>query len=173
MACTLGTTRSSGQTQVVPVIRILAVGSPHGDDRVAWHVVERLRRKPLPGIEAVALSDPVRVLDYLEGCDRLVFVDACRSGAEPGTILRLVWPDPGLRERTSPSTHGFGMVRVLELADQLNWLPPYVVLIAIEADACCPTAEISPPVRRALPKLYRQVLAEARGQTTSAPARWK
>jgi hypothetical protein len=52
----------------------------------------------------------------------------------------------------------------LELADRLHRLPPSVVLIAIEAEACNPTAEISPSVRRALPKLYRQVLAEARAR---------
>jgi hydrogenase maturation protease len=144
------------------------VGSPHGDDQVSWHVVERLRRRPFPGIEAVALSNPVRVLDYLEGCERLILVDACRRGAEPGTVLRLVWPDDRLHEHAGFSTHGFGVVRVLELADRLHRLPPSIVLIGIEAEACYPTAEISPSVRRALPKLYRQVLAEARGRRRSA-----
>jgi hydrogenase maturation protease len=139
------------------------VGSQHGDDQASWQVVERLRRKPFRGIEAVALSDPIRLLDYLQGCERLILVDAYRSGATPGTILRLVWPDARLHEQAGSSTHAFGVVQVLELARQLQWLPPYVILIGIEAETCDPTAEISPPVRRALPKLYRQVLAEARG----------
>jgi hydrogenase maturation protease len=152
-------------------VRILAVGSPHGDDQAAWHVAERLRRKPLPGVEAVAVSDPVRILDYLGGCERLVLLDACRSGAKPGTVLRLVWPDPRLHERAGSSTHGFGVVKVLELADRLGWLPPSVVLIGIEAEACYPTTEASPAVRRALPNLYRQVLTEVRCRAPGVPVR--
>jgi hydrogenase maturation protease len=145
----------------MPHVAIIAVGSPHGDDQIAWRVVERLRQKPRRGIHATAVSEPARVLDHLEGCETLVLVDACRSGARAGTIHRLVWPDPRLRERDNASTHGFSVARVLELAAALGRLPPYVVLIGVEAQSCGPTAEMSPAVRRALPALYRQVLAEA------------
>jgi hydrogenase maturation protease len=156
-----------GRSGSPPAIHVLAIGSPHGDDQVSWHVVDRLGRNPLPGLHTAALNDPVGVLDYLEGCERLVLVDACRSGAEPGTVIRLVWPDARLQERESASTHGFGVVKVLELAAVLGDLPSHVVLIGVEALTCAPGAEISPPVRRALPRLYRQLLTEVLDWTTN------
>jgi hydrogenase maturation protease len=153
-----------------PEVSIIAVGSPHGDDQIGWRVVERLQRKFWPSIHATAVSEPVRVLDHLGGCETLLLVDACRSGAPAGAIHRLVWPDPRLREPDNASTHGFGVARVLELAAALGCLPPQVVLIGVEAQTCGPTAEMSPPVRRALPALYRQVLAEARRRTSGTRA---
>jgi hydrogenase maturation protease len=143
-------------------VSIVAVGSPHGDDQIGWRVIERLQRKPLPGVSAAAVSEAVRVLDHLEGCKTLVLVDACRSGARAGTIHRLVWPDPRLQGQDNVSTHGFSLLQALELAAALGHLPPHVVLIGVEVQACSPTAQMSLPVRRALPKLYWQVLADVR-----------
>jgi hydrogenase maturation protease len=139
---------------------IVAVGSPHGDDQIAWRVVERLRPKSVPGIQVVAVSDPLAVLDYVERCSTLILVDACRSGARAGTIHRFFWPDPRLQEQHYFSTHGFGVVKALELAAALGRLPAHVVLFGVEVQTCRPAAPMSFPVRRALPKLYRHVLAE-------------
>jgi hydrogenase maturation protease len=139
--------------------RILAVGSPHGDDRAGWEVVERLRREA-PGLDAAVLHDPVGLLDYLEGCTRLVLMDACQSGAEPGTIRRLTWPAAELKQTDGASTHGLGVVNALALAEALGRLPPRVILFCIEAWGCEPGAALSPSVRDALPKLYQRVLAE-------------
>jgi hydrogenase maturation protease len=141
--------------------RVLAVGSPHGDDRAGWEVVGRLRRE-VPGVDAAAIRDPVSVLHHLAGCTGLVVVDACRSGAPPGTVRRLAWPDAGLDGRGGHSTHGLGLAGALDLAAVLGRLPPRVILFGVEAQGCEPGAEISPPVRAALPGLYRRVLAEVR-----------
>jgi hydrogenase maturation protease len=164
MVATQGSTRKSA-------VRVLGVGSPHGDDQVAWKVVEHFRRKPIPGVDAIAVREPVRVLDHLEGCQRLVIVDATQSEAEPGTIIRPVWPAPEMHERSSRSTHGFGVDAVLKLADRLGWLPPSVVLIGIEIAACHPGTEVSPQVNGALPKLYETVLAEVRPKAKAATKR--
>jgi hydrogenase maturation protease len=148
----------------LPCVSIVGVGSPHGDDQIGWRVIERLQRKPLPGILAAAVSEAVRVLDHLEGCTTLVLVDACRSGARAGTIHRLVWPDPRLQGQDNVSTHGYGVMQALELGAAVDRLPLHVVLIGVEAQACSATDQMSLPVQRALPKLYRQVLAEVRRQ---------
>jgi hydrogenase maturation protease len=141
---------------------IVAVGSPHGDDQAGWHVVEQLRRLPLPDLRTAIVDDPLQVLDVLGGCTTLILVDACRGNAQPGTIFRLAWPDPRTQEQDSASTHGFGVSRVLALADTLGVLPPSVVLIGVEGDSYAPGVEMSAPVRKAIPELCRQVMAEAR-----------
>ncbi len=153
----------SGQSQVRPLLRVVAVGSPNGDDRVGWEVVERLRQElALAGVQTMVLRDPVSLVHHLEGCAGVILVDACRSGAEAGTIFRLTWPACELDTTGGPSTHGFGVAGALALAEALGRLPPQVVLLGVEAQACEPSGDLSAPVRGALPELCRQVLAEVR-----------
>jgi hydrogenase maturation protease len=142
------------------VVRILAVGSPHGDDRACWEVVEWLGQRPVPGVEAAVLAGPLDLLGLLEGCTRLVVVDACRSGAAPGTVVRIDWPDARLYGSAGPSSHGVGVAEALALAEALGKLPPRVTLIGVEVGICGPGAEMGPEVQAALPELYRQILEE-------------
>ena len=61
-------------------IRVVGVGSPHGDDRVGWRLVEDLAESAGAGVEAVAVTQPLGLLDHLDGCSVLIVVDACRAG---------------------------------------------------------------------------------------------
>ena len=61
-------------------VRVVGVGSPHGDDRVGWRLVEDLAESAGPGVEAVAVAQPLGLLDHLDGCSALIVVDACRAG---------------------------------------------------------------------------------------------
>jgi hydrogenase maturation protease len=142
------------------VMRVLAIGSPHGDDRVGCELLDRLRQQLPAGVEAETLAEPLALLEHLDGCSRLVVVDACRTGATPGTVIRLAWPDCGLSQDAGASTHGFGVAAALGLAQALGKLPPRVVLIGVEVEACGPGATLSPAVRAALPELCRRVLEE-------------
>jgi hydrogenase maturation protease len=137
------------------VVKVVGLGSPHGDDRAAWRVVEMLQAP-----EAVALGEPSRLLEHLDGCAKLVLVDACRSGRPPGTILRLSLPHAALGTFPGRSSHGLSVGAVLALAEQLGRLPPALVLYAIEAQSCEPNQELSPAVSAALAELCRRVRQE-------------
>jgi hydrogenase maturation protease len=141
-------------------LRVLGAGSLHGDDRAGWEVVRRLWQDALPGVEVVALGTPLDLLEHLEGAGRLVVVDACRSGAEPGTLLRLTWPGPGLVDSGGPSSHGFGVASVLRLARSLRRPLPTIVLLGVEGQSWGPGAGMSAPVKRALPELCERVRDE-------------
>jgi hydrogenase maturation protease len=149
--------------------KILAAGSWHGDDRAGWKIVGRLRPDLPPGVEALALADPLELLEHLEGCTHLVLVDACRTGAQPGTIIRLSWPDSELNSAAGSSTHGFGVAAALALAAALGRLPAKVVLLGLEVQDCGPGLALSGPVRAALPKLCQQVLREVQHQEGALP----
>jgi hydrogenase maturation protease len=138
-------------------VKVVGLGSHHGDDRAGWHVVEMLSG----AADSVVLGDPSQLLDHLEGCDRLIVVDACRSGQVPGTIFRFAWPpDAALATLTEPSSHGLGAATVLTLAETLGRLPPSVVLYAVEVQSCAPNEPLSPAVSAALPELCRRVRQE-------------
>jgi hydrogenase maturation protease len=77
-----------------------------GDDGVAQQVFDILRRnRPSlpPDVELIdAGTAGMEVMFRVRHARRVVIVDACRSGSEPGAIFRL----PG-REALTPPAHGF------------------------------------------------------------------
>jgi hydrogenase maturation protease len=144
-------------------IRVLAVGSPHGDDQVGWEIVARLHQRIPSGVEARTLSEPLELLDHLDGCDRLIVLDACRSGGKPGTTCRFRWPDERLDWQAGGSSHGLGVAAALSLAVSLGRTIPEVVLFGIEGRNWAPGEGLGPEVSEALPLLVEEVLAELRG----------
>jgi hydrogenase maturation protease len=115
---------------------VIGVGNAmRGDDAVGLEVA-RLLEGSLPA--GVALhtceGEPVALLDLWAGCDRVLLVDAMRSGAEPGTVRvfdAVVSPLPP--ELAGPSTHLVGVGEAIELARALDRLPERLEVHAIEA----------------------------------------
>ncbi len=149
-------------------IRVLGFGSTHGDDIAGWQLVERL--KHLPNVHAVAVRQTVDALDYFENCSTAILIDACTGGGIPGTLSRLVWPDPSICSRHARSTHGLGIGEVLQLAASLHVLPASVVIHGIEVDprTCRPGQPMSAPVLEAIDQLQRHVLHEHDRATSQA-----
>ncbi|MFY9253110.1 MAG: hypothetical protein WAO83_06630 [Fuerstiella sp.] len=86
---------------------LVAIGSPHGDDRVAWDVADLLASR-LPGtVSTKKASVPVNMIDWIDGVKQLHIIDACDGGGQSGSLLRCEWqPDssngwPGLERGTS------------------------------------------------------------------------
>ena len=65
----------------MPDFRILAIGSPHGDDQIAWCVADRLIRESPFRDRTECVASPWAVLDHLDASGPLIIIDACRSGA--------------------------------------------------------------------------------------------
>jgi hydrogenase maturation protease len=149
-------------------VRVVGIGSPHGDDQAGWRFVELLQRKDLPNTDVVAVRGAVAVVDCLQECRSAILVDACRSGAEAGSITRLVWPDARVSLQHGRTTHGFGLASALELAQRLRCLPGQVVVYGVEAECCDPGTEMSPAVQAALASLVRRVLDDIE-QATQVP----
>lgn len=99
------------------------------DDGAGHAVVERLGDD-----DAIAARDgAVEMVERMSGYDRVVLVDAVRSGAAPGTIHR--FEDGRCFPRAwGGSSHSIGLVEVLELAKALHTLPAAATVVGIEAD---------------------------------------
>lgn len=137
-----------------------AFGSPHGDDQVGWCVATSLQGRSGVAVRVVILAEGTGLLDVLPACEKLIVVDACRSGAPVGTVTRLDWPDPQVRRRHNHSTHGIGAYGALELAQQLGQLPPRVVLFGVEIAEYSPLSQMSPDVEAAIAPLQDVILRE-------------
>jgi hydrogenase maturation protease len=142
---------------------VVGLGSPHGDDRLGWVAVERLRPRLPAGVLALALGSGLELLDCLGDHDRAVVIDAVSPAGRPGTIRCFDWPCPELAARAPGSTHGLGLVEALRLAELLGRLPRRVAISTIEAQQTSPGAPLSESVMQALDMVVETVLLSLAG----------
>lgn len=143
---------------------ILGVGNLLlSDDGVGVRVVERLER-------ARALPEGVQTLDggtcgldlmqYLEGVDQLVVVDAANFGQPPGTIQRLEGDavPAFLAQKVSP--HEINLPELLFSAKLVGIYPSRVVVLGIQPESLEVGLELSPAVAARVDELAERALAE-------------
>ena len=140
--------------------RVIGVGSRNGDDQVGLQLVERLKgRGDLPA-DFIELDDPSNLLDHVDGCDRLIVIDSCVSGAAPGTVTRATWPDNCIDRRSTQSTHGLGIPTMLGIAESLGRLPPEVIVFGIEVGQCDAVSEMSEELKSCMDELEQKLADE-------------
>lgn len=105
-----------------------------GDEGAGIRVVEELgaRYAMPPEVEAIdGGTMGLELLPYLAGRRFLMIVDAVRTGAPPGTVVRLELAGSSgfFRERISP--HQIGIAEVLSVAALTGDLPGRIVLIGV------------------------------------------
>ena len=143
---------------------VLGMGNPIlSDDGVGLYVAERLQAGPMPDGVEVQLSEVagLRLLELVKGYDKVVIVDALRSGREPGEIVRYEAREFKGGHRYG-SAHSIGLHTALELGRQLGMpMPEDVTVFAVEAEDIETFGEdFSPPVAAAAEKVIDLVRAE-------------
>jgi hydrogenase maturation protease len=114
-------------------------------------------QSPVPIVKRSALSG-FYLLDELIGYDRVIVVDAVKTGAHPpGTVLS--FPFEALGTETGPSPHAVGLPSVVKLGRQSGViLPSEIHIVAIEVDDMESIAEgLTAPVRAAVPRAVAEV----------------
>jgi len=102
------------------------------------------------------------LVDLWSGFESVVLVDACASGAAPGTVLRFSADDAPLPARgMRSSTHAFGVPEAIELGRSLGRLPASVQVIAVEGLDFGPGEGLSPPVAAAVAAVAEDLRAGA------------
>jgi len=143
------------------------------DDGVGPLLIRRLwELGPPPGVRlADGGTAGMDVAFQIDGAAELIIVDACRTGAAPGTIFEV----PGEELETPPlqamNLHDFRWQHALAFD---RWLlkdrfPKKVTVFLIEAETLEPGIGLSPAVEKAMERLARELLrrvgadAHARG----------
>jgi hydrogenase maturation protease len=149
-------------------IRIVGVGSPLGDDALAWEIVQNLRQQQgLPSdLEVYMVEGGQRILDLLDGRGTLFLIDAIAAGTRPGAIHRFEWPHPRIETLRPGSTHDLRPAEALRLAEALGIAPPQIVVFGIEVENLDPQAGPSQSVRAAVPELVQRLVQEWEGSST-------
>jgi hydrogenase maturation protease len=139
-------------------IRVFALGSPHGDDRVAWCVAERLQCERRLAGALHKVSSPWDLIDHLHSVSKVLILDACHSGSPVGTLIHR--NEQNLEESRAGcgSTHAGSISESLRLARVLGKRFGEVIILAVEIDNSSNAPEMSQAARDAT----RTLEAEAR-----------
>jgi hydrogenase maturation protease len=145
---------------------VLGLGNPLlRDDSVGLRVVQELRGRPEVPPDVEISEDywgGLRLMERMVGYDRVIVVDAMRSGEAPGSIRRL-GPDSVPTQR-SASTHDVNLPTALRLGRMAGAALPAdegILLIGIEAaDVETFSEQLTPEVQRAIPEAVALILSE-------------
>ncbi|HEX9050652.1 MAG TPA: hydrogenase maturation protease [Anaeromyxobacter sp.] len=121
-----------------PVLVLCLGNAIRRDDAVALRIADLLRGAPggAPALEGAAVrtsaASGLYLLDEMEGFDRVVVVDAVRTGARaPGAVLS--FPLEDLHAPEGPSPHAIGLPSALARARSAGApVPSRVHVVAIE-----------------------------------------
>lgn len=143
---------------------VIAVGNVFcGDDGVGPELAARVRTLDLPRVSVVEALGDVGLIDAWTGHDSVILLDAVRSGAAPGTVIRRdVVAAPLPRDWFRLSSHQLGVADAVELARTMGTLPPKVIFIGIEGERFESGVGLSRPVAAALEEAAAMVLREAK-----------
>ncbi len=150
-------------------IAVIGIGQDfRGDDAAGLEVVRRWQQEytetaSLPEIQVQATDNSgLALLDYFDGMDAAVLVDAVRSQVEPGTLHRL---DPDQISSVMPDTqssHGWGVAETLRLCRSLapSLKKMRLRLVGVEASRVDYGMGLSRSVQQALPRACRALQDE-------------
>lgn len=142
---------------------VLGVGEPYRrDDGCGPRVVRAVRGRVDASVTLVEhVADPTALLDLWDGAGLAVVVDAMRSGAVPGTVLRL--ESSGLSRAAlgrPTSSHGLSVRDAFEIGTALGKLPRRLVVFLVEAEDLGPGESVSPRVATGVAEAADRVAAE-------------
>ena len=148
---------------------VIGIGNPdRGDDAAGRLATRRLAGAVPPAIEVSEQDGEVTsLLAAIENAAAVYLIDACASGAKPGTVHRFdVAAGPLPHETFSLSSHGLGLAEAIELARALGQLPPRCIVYAIEAGSVEPGGAVSPAVSAAIEETSERVRRELLAATS-------
>jgi hydrogenase maturation protease len=136
------------------------------DDAAGLEVASRLARSGVRAVEHA--GEPIDLLFGWAGVERVVLVDAVRSGAAAGTVHRLdALATPLPRALFATSTHALGVAEAVELARALGRLPPSLSVYGIEGMSFAAGLGLSAPVAAAVDVVVAELGASVRAASRS------
>ncbi|MBL7076363.1 MAG: hydrogenase maturation protease [Kiritimatiellae bacterium] len=139
-----------------------------GDDSVGLRIVEHIAEQGLDdGFEAVEVgNNGMLVLTYFnEDTDLLVVVDAVHYGGAPGEFT-VFTPDEVQTHKVTGgiSTHEGDILRLIELAKQIDQPIPPIKIFAIQPASMDVDQGLSPELEERFQEYVLAVLHEMRGE---------
>jgi len=149
-------------------VLVVAVGSPDaGDDAAGPMIADAVARLGLSHVEVLLHEDPTDLPLLWRDRQRVVVVDAVRTGGVPGTVVRIeAASETELPPSGSAGTHDFGLASAIGLSRALGTLPGRLSVVGVEGVSFAPGDPVSPAVVAAIPDAVGAVrlLVESSGE---------
>ncbi len=142
----------------------LGIGNLHrGDDGVGPFLAARLSENKTLAAKGVRVLDHsgegASLIEDWSGADKVVIVDAMKSGAKHGTVRRFAPIDETLSSGVFRySSHLFGLAEAVEMARRLGKLPKEMIIFGVEGKNFDFGAPLSKSVEKAAAKVEQEVL---------------
>jgi hydrogenase maturation protease len=153
-------------------VRVIGIGNPlRGDDAVGLLAARRVRELADPEVEVLELEgEPARLIDAWQGARLVVVVDAVKSGAPGGAVMRFdATAGPLPPSLSATSTHALGLGDAVEIARALDRLPERLIVFGVEGTRFQAGSDLSPAVAAAVQAVAEAVLRE-REPVDAAPS---
>ena len=129
------------------------------DEGIGCHVVHALEGISPPDVEIIDGGTCPDMLPLIEDIDKLVIVDAVKSGGAPGQIYRFHLEDITLEQKPFLSLHDVGLPDSLMLMRLWHNIDE-TVIIGIEPREIDWGLELSPELQEKMPQIIGAILAE-------------
>ena len=147
-----------------PAPRIVVIGVGNlllKDEGIGIHAVQALQEQGLPAdVKLVDGGTSPDLIAYTRAGDKLIIVDAAKAGGEPGSVYRFKPEDLADDRAVLASAHEMGVVENLRLIRLSGNEPRETVIIGIEPCKIEYGTELSPELRKKLPKIVETVMKE-------------
>ncbi len=133
------------------------------DDGVGIHAIQRLHAAQLFPEEVQVVDGGTCGLDllqFLEGIERLIIIDAAQMGRPPGTVVRLEGEQVPAYLALKTSPHEIGLPELLFAAKLTNIYPAQVVIFGVQPESLETSLGLTPAVAAQLDELVDLVAAE-------------
>jgi hydrogenase maturation protease len=131
------------------------------DEGIGVHCIEFLKQKNLP--EGVELLDGgtagIDLIGFIQQAEKVVIVDAVRAGGNPGEIYCFSPQDFETEASPITSLHDITLKDIFRIIQKLGPLPK-IRIIGIEPKSIDCGTELSPELKKMLPKLSELALKE-------------
>ena len=144
------------------------------DEGVGVHAIRYLEEhyEMPPELEIVdGGTSGLDLLPYIEGRERVLFVDAVNFGKEPGYIGELNNEEIPTFFQVKSSLHHLGLADVLAAAQLLDTMPPETCLIGIQPYSLEQGLELSPNMQARLDAFLEKILAKLAAWGFACPLR--
>ena len=146
-----------------PRVTVLGIGNLLlKDEGVGVHLVQKLASIVSDAnvniIDAGTYPDFLSLVD--DSTDKLIIIDAVKTGDTPGTIYRFRFDDVDLDSAPPISLHDIGVLDSLKMMALLNRQPKSTVVIGIEPKTIDFGLELSPEIADKLSEMIKLVLQE-------------
>ncbi len=147
----------------MPGCVVIGIGNTlHGDDGFGIHAVRQLEGKLPREVELVeGRVLGMDLLPFLEGREKVIFIDALDAGEEPGAVFRFSpFEVPQATVAPRLSVHDLGLYELVNASRLLGSCPQSMVVIAVQVKNVELGSDLSDEVRAALPTVCRLVREE-------------